>query len=117
MRALVWHGTTDMRWDTVPDPRIEDDHDAIGKVTSCAICGSDLHLYDHFMPGMEKGSRRGARQKMTEIHNLSDEGGLKRHLRFGRQAVNFELVKKVSLHPTSHRDEMTQLTTTRQGLR
>src|SRR5205085_8418628 len=34
---------------------IEDDRDAIIKVTSCAICGSDLHLFDHFMPGMKKG--------------------------------------------------------------
>jgi threonine dehydrogenase-like Zn-dependent dehydrogenase len=59
MRALVWHGTTDIRCDTVPDPRIEDDRDAIVKVTSCAICGSDLHLYDHFMPGMQKGDVMG----------------------------------------------------------
>jgi threonine dehydrogenase-like Zn-dependent dehydrogenase len=55
MRALVWHGTTDIRCDTVPDPRIEAGRDAIVKVTSCAICGSDLHLYNHFMPGMKKG--------------------------------------------------------------
>jgi threonine dehydrogenase-like Zn-dependent dehydrogenase len=55
MRALVWHGTADIRCETVPDPGIEDERDAIVKVTSCAICGSDLHLYDHFMPGMEKG--------------------------------------------------------------
>jgi threonine dehydrogenase-like Zn-dependent dehydrogenase len=43
----------------VPDPTIEDDRDAIIKVTACAICGSDLHLYDHFMPGMEKGDVMG----------------------------------------------------------
>jgi threonine dehydrogenase-like Zn-dependent dehydrogenase len=55
MRALVWHGRGDIRCDTVPDPAIEDDGDAIVKVTTCAICGSDLHLYDHFMPGMHKG--------------------------------------------------------------
>ena len=59
MRALVWHGTQDIRCDTVPDPRIEDDRDAIIKVTACAICGSDLHLYDHVMPGMEKGDVMG----------------------------------------------------------
>ena len=59
MRALVWHGTADIRCDTVPDPKIEDDRDAIIKVTACAICGSDLHLYDHFMPGMEKGDVMG----------------------------------------------------------
>ena len=59
MRALVWHGTTDIRCDRVPDPIIEDDRDAIIKVTSCAICGSDLHLFDHFMPGMKKGDIMG----------------------------------------------------------
>lgn len=52
MKALCWHGTNDIRYDTVPDPRIEDSRDAIIKMTSCAICGSDLHLFDGFVPGM-----------------------------------------------------------------
>lgn len=55
MRALCWHGKHDIRCDTVPDPKIEDPRDAIVRVTSCAICGSDLHLYDGFIPGMEDG--------------------------------------------------------------
>jgi threonine dehydrogenase-like Zn-dependent dehydrogenase len=55
MKALVWHGKDDIRCDTVPDPKIEEDRDAIIKVTSCAICGSDLHLYHNFIPGMENG--------------------------------------------------------------
>ena len=59
MRALCWHGKKDIRYDTVPDPRIEEPRDAIVKVTSCAICGSDLHLFDGFMPGMEKGDVMG----------------------------------------------------------
>ena len=59
MRALCWHGKGDIRCDTVPDPEIEDLRDAIIKVTSCAICGSDLHLYDGFMPGMESGDIMG----------------------------------------------------------
>ncbi|HJE25125.1 MAG TPA: glutathione-dependent formaldehyde dehydrogenase [Methylorubrum populi] len=59
MRAIVWHGTQDIRCDTVPDPQIEDDRDAIIRVTSCAICGSDLHLYDHFIPAMKKGDIMG----------------------------------------------------------
>ena len=46
MRALCWHGKDDIRCDTVPDPTIEDLRDVIIKVTSCAICGSDLHLMD-----------------------------------------------------------------------
>ncbi|MCO6416457.1 glutathione-dependent formaldehyde dehydrogenase [Siccirubricoccus sp. KC 17139] len=59
MRALCWHGTQDIRCDTVPDPKLEHPRDAIIKVTSCAICGSDLHLYDNFMPGMERGDVMG----------------------------------------------------------
>lgn len=59
MKALCWHGKHDIRYDTVPDPVIEDGRDAIIKVTSCAICGSDLHLYDGFMPGMKHGDIMG----------------------------------------------------------
>ncbi len=55
MKAVCWHGTKDMRVDTVPDPKIEEPTDVIIKVTSTAICGSDLHLYDGFMPTMESG--------------------------------------------------------------
>jgi threonine dehydrogenase-like Zn-dependent dehydrogenase len=59
MRALCYHGKYDIRCDTVPDPEIEEPRDAIVKVTSCAICGSDLHLYDGFMPGMMHGDIMG----------------------------------------------------------
>ena len=60
MRALRWHGKHDIRCDNhVPDPSIEDPRDAIIKVSSCAICGSDLHLYDGFMPGMQHGDIMG----------------------------------------------------------
>jgi threonine dehydrogenase-like Zn-dependent dehydrogenase len=59
MKALVWHGKEDIRCDTVPDPIIEEPTDAIVKVTSCAICGSDLHLFHNFMPGMKKGDIMG----------------------------------------------------------
>ncbi|MES2887883.1 MAG: zinc-dependent alcohol dehydrogenase [Pseudomonadota bacterium] len=59
MRALRWHGKKDIRCDTVPDPVIESPRDAIIKVSSCAICGSDLHLFDGFMPGMESGDIMG----------------------------------------------------------
>jgi threonine dehydrogenase-like Zn-dependent dehydrogenase len=59
MKALCWHGKKDVRYDTVPDPTIEDDRDAIIKMTSCAICGSDLHLFDGFMPGMKSGDILG----------------------------------------------------------
>ncbi|MDB5373538.1 MAG: alcohol dehydrogenase [Belnapia sp.] len=59
MRALCWHGKQDIRCDTVPDPKIEHPRDAIIRVTACAICGSDLHLYDGFMPSMESGDIMG----------------------------------------------------------
>lgn len=59
MRALCWHGKGDIRCDTVPDPEIEDARDAIIRMTSCAICGSDLHLYNHFIPGMKDGDIMG----------------------------------------------------------
>lgn len=59
MRALTWHGKGDIRCETVPDPTIEDPRDAIIKVTACAICGSDLHLYDAVMPGMRPGDIMG----------------------------------------------------------
>ncbi len=59
MKALCWHGKGDVRVDTVPDPKIEDPRDAIIKITSTAICGSDLHLLDGYQPTMEKGDILG----------------------------------------------------------
>ena len=59
MRALVWHGKKDIRCDTVPDPAIEDPRDAIVRVSTCAVCGSDLHLFDGFMMGMKRGDILG----------------------------------------------------------
>ena len=59
MKALVWHGRYNMQCDTVPDPRIEEPTDMIVKVTSTAICGSDLHLYDSYAMELEKGDILG----------------------------------------------------------
>jgi threonine dehydrogenase-like Zn-dependent dehydrogenase len=66
MRALVWHGKEDIRYDTVTDPEIEDERDAIIKVTSCAICGSDLHLFHNFIPAMLPGDIMG-HEMMGEV--------------------------------------------------
>src|SRR3954452_9897361 len=66
MKALVWRGTEDIRCESVADPGIEHERDAIIKVTSCAICGSDLHLFDHFMPGMQSGDIMG-HETMGEV--------------------------------------------------
>lgn len=59
MRALTWQGTHDVRVETVDDPEIVNPRDAIVRVTSTAICGSDLHLYDGVIPGMKSGDVLG----------------------------------------------------------
>jgi threonine dehydrogenase-like Zn-dependent dehydrogenase len=59
VRALTWHGKHDVRVDTVPDPQLVNPRDAIIEVTSTAICGSDLHLYDHTIPTMKAGDVLG----------------------------------------------------------
>ena len=72
MKALTWHGKNDIRCDTVPDPKIEHGRDAIIKVTACAICGSDLHLFDGVMPTMEKGDVLG-HETMGEVVEVGSE--------------------------------------------
>jgi threonine dehydrogenase-like Zn-dependent dehydrogenase len=59
MKAVAWHGKRDVRVDTVPDPAIESTTDAIVRVTSTAICGSDLHLYEVMGPFMGEGDILG----------------------------------------------------------
>jgi threonine dehydrogenase-like Zn-dependent dehydrogenase len=66
MKALCWHGKGDMRCEEVPDPEIQDGRDAIIRVTSCAICGSDLHLYGGYVPGMKSGDVIG-HETMGEV--------------------------------------------------
>jgi threonine dehydrogenase-like Zn-dependent dehydrogenase len=69
MKALCWHGEEDVRIDDIPDPQIADPRNAIVRVTSTAICGSDLHLYDGFMPTMEEGDVLGHKSmgKVVEV--------------------------------------------------
>ncbi len=76
MKALCWFGTGDVRVQTVDDPKIQEPRDAIIRITSTGICGSDLHLFDGFMPAMEKGDILG-HEPMGEVvevgsavHNL-----------------------------------------------
>ena len=83
MRALVYHGKQDIRCDQVPDPRIEHPRDAVIRVTSCAICGSDLHLYDGFMPGMMNGDIVG-HEFMGEVVEV---GADNRKLKVGDRVV------------------------------
>jgi threonine dehydrogenase-like Zn-dependent dehydrogenase len=56
MRAVVWHGIGDIRLDDVPEPKIQAPTDAIVKITTSAICGTDLHLVRGTMPGMKQGT-------------------------------------------------------------
>lgn len=74
MKALVWHGKEDIRYDTVSDPAIEDARDAIIKVTSCAICGSDLHLFHNLVPAMLPGDIMG-HETMGEVVEVGSAAG------------------------------------------
>jgi len=69
MRAVCWYGKYDVRLFDVPEPKILNPRDAIVKVSSTAICGSDLHLYDGYIPTMEKGDILG-HEFMGEVVEL-----------------------------------------------
>ncbi|UIJ71185.1 zinc-dependent alcohol dehydrogenase [Aurantimonas sp. HBX-1] len=89
MKAITWHGKHDMRCDTVPDPIIENGRDAIIKVSACAICGSDLHFYDGFMPGMKSGDIVG-HEFMGEVMEVGRDN---KKLKIGdRVVVPFTIV-------------------------
>jgi D-arabinose 1-dehydrogenase-like Zn-dependent alcohol dehydrogenase len=66
VKALAWHGKGDIRCDDVRDPRIEHPRDAIIKVSACAICGSDLHIYGGIIPSMQSGDVLG-HESMGEV--------------------------------------------------
>jgi len=72
MKATCWNGKRELRVETVPDPRILQPTDAIVRITSTAICGSDLHLYNGFIPSMEKGDILG-HEFMGEIVEVGGE--------------------------------------------
>ncbi|HYD57068.1 MAG TPA: zinc-dependent alcohol dehydrogenase [Burkholderiales bacterium] len=86
MKALCYHGKHDIRYETVPDPRIEHPRDAIVKVSTCAICGSDLHLYDGFVPGMMRGDVLG-HEFMGEVVELGPESRERGRLKVGDRVV------------------------------
>ncbi|MBW4696560.1 MAG: glutathione-dependent formaldehyde dehydrogenase [Aphanocapsa lilacina HA4352-LM1] len=83
MKAVCWHGAGDVRVETVPDPAILYPRDAIVKVTSTAICGSDLHLYDGVIPTMQKGDILG-HEFMGEVVEV---GAAIKNLRKGDRVV------------------------------
>jgi threonine dehydrogenase-like Zn-dependent dehydrogenase len=75
MRAVCWYGTRDVRVRTVPDPEILNPRDAIVRITSTAICGSDLHIYNGYIPTMEKGDILG-HEFMGEVVETGKENGV-----------------------------------------
>jgi threonine dehydrogenase-like Zn-dependent dehydrogenase len=72
VKAVCWWAANDVRVDTVPDPKIINPHDAIVQITSTAICGSDLHLYDGYIPTMLKGDILG-HEFMGEVVEVGPE--------------------------------------------
>jgi threonine dehydrogenase-like Zn-dependent dehydrogenase len=83
MKALCWYGTGDVRVRKVPDPKIVNPRDAIVKVTLTAICGSDLHLYDGFIPTMRRGDILG-HEFMGEVVEVGREN---KQLKVGDRVV------------------------------
>jgi threonine dehydrogenase-like Zn-dependent dehydrogenase len=82
MRALTWHGAGDVRVETMPDPTILNPRDAIIRVTSTAICGSDLHLYDGVIPTVMPGDILG-----HEFMGIVEETGPASTLMKGQRVV------------------------------
>jgi threonine dehydrogenase-like Zn-dependent dehydrogenase len=72
MKAVCWRGPNNVRVETVPDPQILNPRDAIVKISSTAICGSDLHLYDGYIPAMRGGDILG-HEFMGEIVEVGPE--------------------------------------------
>src|SRR6266508_2356709 len=72
MKAVCWQGKKNIQVMSVPDPSIINPHDAILKITTTAICGSDLHLYDGYIPTMEKGDILG-HEFMGEVVEIGKE--------------------------------------------
>src|ERR1700761_6799187 len=76
MKAICWNAKNDVRVETVPDPKILNPRDAIIQITTTAICGSDLHLYDGYIPTMKAGDILGHEfmgrvvEKGTEVRNV-----------------------------------------------
>ena len=77
MKAVCWYGAEDVRVVDVPEPKIQNPRDAIIRITTTAICGSDLHLYGGYIPSMQKGDVLG-HEFMGEVVEVGHQNGLKR---------------------------------------
>jgi threonine dehydrogenase-like Zn-dependent dehydrogenase len=83
MKALCWFGKNEVRVEDVPEPKILNPHDAIVKISMTAICGSDLHLYDGYIPTMKKGDILG-HEFMGEVVEI---GSSVKNLKAGDRVV------------------------------
>ncbi|MEW6117597.1 MAG: zinc-dependent alcohol dehydrogenase [Nitrospirota bacterium] len=83
MKAVVFHGIGDIRLDDVPEPKIQDPHDAIVRLTTCAICGTDLHIVRGTMSGMEPGTILGH----EGVGIVEEVGSAVRNLKEGDRVV------------------------------
>jgi threonine dehydrogenase-like Zn-dependent dehydrogenase len=79
MKAVCWMGKENMQVHDVPDPKILNPRDAIVRITSTCICGSDLHLYDGYVPTMEQGDIMGHEfmGEVVEVGHGVDKNKLK----------------------------------------
>src|SRR3546814_5198210 len=95
MRALTWHGKHDVRVDTVDDPEIVNPRDAIIRITSTAICGSDLHLYDGYIPTMKAGDILG-HEFMGEVVETGSGSTLKKGQRSEEHTSELQSLMRIS---------------------
>ncbi|HEX4426227.1 MAG TPA: alcohol dehydrogenase catalytic domain-containing protein, partial [Terriglobales bacterium] len=87
MKAVTWQGKHDIQVKNVPDPKIQDPHDIILRVTTTAICGSDLHIYDGYIPTMKEGDILG-----HEFMGVVEEAGPNHPLKKGdRVLIPFQI--------------------------
>lgn len=98
MKAVCWHGANDVRVDNVPDPAILNPRDAILKITATTICGSDLHIYDGYIPSMQPGDIIG-HEFMGEIVETGREV---RKLKKGDRVVVSSIIGCGHCHYCSH---------------
>lgn len=98
MKAVCWHGANDVRVDNVPDPTLLNPRDAILKVTATTICGSDLHIYDGYIPSMQPGDIIG-HEFMGEIVETGREV---KKLKKGDRVVVSSIIGCGQCHYCSH---------------
>ena len=100
MRAVTWHGKRDVRVDTVPDPAIEEPTDAIVRITSTCICGSDLHLYEVLGAFIDEGDILG-HEPMGVVEEVGAEVSADRAGRPGGGPLQHLLRRLLDVRPAA----------------